>query len=138
MADLTLKNRDIWQALIQTDAEQPGALVRLAKLDVPIAVSNQIRKIIRKAKAELETIDESRKELVEKYAVKDADGKNVERTDGRGVSLTDEDAFVKEFNALLDEDVTLADVRKLTIAEFGTVRVSAEVLDMCDAFLIDS
>lgn len=133
MPDLTCKNIDLWNALVASEGQPP--LVKLASLDLPAKASYAIKKALRKATDEFKDLDAARTALVEKYAKKDADGKAVPTEDGRGVQLTDPEAFTRDFQELLAQDVTLQGVWTVTYVELGDAKVSARDLELLDAFV---
>ncbi len=138
MPNLTCTNRDLWDGLAQTDPSVPPPLVVLARFDVPIRVSNNLRKILRKAKEEVVTVEEGRNALIEKHAQRDDAGQIVTFDGGKQTALADPDGYLAELDALMALPVVLADVHPVTFADLGDVKISAEVLEKLSAFVVES
>lgn len=136
MSDLTITNADLWKALAAPQGVKP-ALIQLAALDLPIVVSNQLRKLKRKAVDAVQDVNESHAALTEKYVQRDEAGAKVPTPDGNGYLLADAEAYRAEYDALMAQPVTLADCRKITLKELDGAKLSADALDALEAFLED-
>jgi hypothetical protein len=137
MSDLVCTNLAIWNALAVTDPSAVPPLLVLSKLDLPISVSNNIRKTLRKAREEFATVAESRDAILQKYAKRDETGAFVTFDEGRQTALADPEAFLAELDVLMAIPVTLADVHPTTIAQLGDAKISAETLTLLEAFIVD-
>lgn len=138
MADLVLKNADLWNALVSGSPDVPAPLVRLSKAEMPAIAAYAITKALRKATEEYADLDKARIALVEKYSAKLEDGSPAPSPDGNGVILADPQGFHTDFAALLDQPVTLSGCRAVTVTELGGAVVSPEVLLALEAFVIDA
>jgi len=138
MSDLTVTNADLWSALVPVAPSTEGALLHLAALDLPGIASYAIKKLKRKAVEEYADLDAARLALVQKYAEKDAAGKAVPTEDGKGTVIADPAGFNADFQAILKQSVTLAGCRQIALSELGDVKISANVLDALDAFIVES
>lgn len=137
MADLTVTHRDIWHGLAQLDPAVTPPLALLRKADVPIRVSNNIRKLVRKAAEVFPDIAEQRDALIAKHAQRDEAGNPVLFDDGKQTALADADAYLKDLDELMALPVVLADVRPIFLSEIATVKLSADALDALGGFLVD-
>ena len=135
MSDLTLKNVDLWKALVSVDGN--GPLADLVALDTPLPASNLLRRSLRLAREHSKDMLEEHQKLVQEFSVKDDEGKQV--PDGKGgIKLTDEAAFVAKFNTLMDVPVTLPGAVAVKVSDLGTVKFSGAKLDLLiGSFLVD-
>lgn len=137
MADLTVTNRDIWNSLAELDPSATPPLIILRKADVPIRVSNNIRKMARKASEIWPDIAEHRLELIAKHAQRDADGNPVTYDDGRQTALVDADAYLKDLDELMALPVVLTDVRPIFLSEVAKVPLSADDIELLGGLFVD-
>lgn len=137
MSDLTVTNRDIWNNLAQVDPAVTLPLVVLKKADVPMRISNNIRKLIRKAGEAFPDVQEGRADLIAKHAQRDADGNPVLFDDGKQTALVDGDAYVKELDDLMALPVVLTDVRPIFLSEVAKVPLSADDIELLGGFFVD-
>lgn len=135
MADLTLKNLDLWKALIAVDGN--GPLADLVACDTPLPASNLLRRSLRLAREYSKDMLEEHQKLVQEFAVKDEEGKQV--PDGKnGIKLTDPEAFLARFNTLMEVPVTLPGAVTVKISDLGAIKFSGAKLDLLvGAFLVD-
>lgn len=137
MSDLTVTNRDIWNNLAQVDPAVTLPFVVLKKADVPMRISNNIRKIIRKAGEAFPDVAEQRNDLIAKHAQRDKEGNPVLSDDGKQTALVDGDAYLKELDELMSLPVVLTDVRPIFLSEVGKVPLSADAIELLGGFLVD-
>lgn len=138
MSDLTCTNADLWSAVVPVAPLTEAPILTLANLDLPGVASYAIKKLKRKIIEEHADLDAARMGLVQKYALKDEDGKPIPSEDGRGIQLADPIEFTVEFQSILQQSVTLAGCRPVALSELGEAKVSANVLDALNAFVIES
>lgn len=138
MPDLTVKASDIWTAVAGRTFSGTGPLVTLVdRAELPATAAYVLLKLRRKCVAELQDLDKAREAICKELAEKDEAGNPKTREDG-GYEIADLPAFGERFNALLQQDVTLTGVRKLTLHEFGSAKVTAGELEQLGPFLDDS
>lgn len=98
-----MKNRDI--------LESTESLSTLADAKMPGSAGFIVAYNLKQVQAHLETLDKARKEIIDRYTQKDAEGKPVPVTDAEGkvqegqVLITDRQAFTAELKDLLDLEV---------------------------------
>ena len=136
VADLNVTNADLWAALVAIPPSNEGALLHLAGLELPGIASYAIKKLKRKVVEEYADLDAARVALVEKYSQKGEDGKPILTEDGKGVVLLDAKGFNEDFAEILKQPVTISGCRAITITELGDAKISANVLDALDAFIV--
>lgn len=138
MSDLTVKAVDIWTAVGGRALNGTGPLQTLVdRAELPATAAYVLLKLRRKCVAELGDLDKAREAICKELAEKNADGSPKMRDGGQGYEITDMAAFQERFNALLQQDVVLTGVRKLTLHDFGTAKVTAAELDQLGPFLED-
>ncbi len=137
MSDLTVTNRDIWNGLAQVTPGVVPPLNILRKADVPIRVSNNIRKLVRKASEVWPDIAEQRSELIAKHAQRDADGNPILFDDGKQTALVDAGAYLKDLDELMDLPVVLTDVRPIFLSEVAKVPLSADDIELLGGLFVD-
>lgn len=135
MPDITLSNRDLLLAIGTNDA--PGGLLLISKRDLKnIKASYAITKVLRAVEGPLKDLDAMRAQLVEKHGEKNAEGKLVE-VEG-GYKLKDPVAFAKDWEALMDESVTLPGLRAVTIDELDGTGATPQELFAAGPFVVES
>ena len=104
-----------------------NAFQKVLKSELPLAAAYKVRKISKKLQEELDQFNTIKKELVEKYCAKDADGKPALQEDGGYKVEQDQiEALNKDLIDLLDADI---DFPELDVKELGTkLEVSAQDL----------
>jgi hypothetical protein len=120
MSEVVMTNADILIAL-RTFSGPAG------KKDVPNVKANYaLTKARRKLQEAAKDLDTTRVSLCEQHSAKNEDGsakrktvKNEQGADVEGYDITDEAAFAKDYNALLEVSVTLEGVRAVTTDELG-------------------
>ena len=137
MSDLTVTNRDIWNGLAMADAASTPPLARLRALDIPIRASNNIRKIVRKAGEVFPDIANHRTDLIAKHAQRDEAGNPVTFDEGKQTALVDPAAYLAKLDELMALPVVLSDVRPVFLSEIANAALSADVLELLNAFLVD-
>lgn len=88
--------------------ESIPALQEINNKEMPAKVAYQFARIIREVDKENQIFQEARRKLIDKYGVKDEDGKLVEDEKGN-ISIANDkiDEFNKEVNDLLEEKISL-------------------------------
>lgn len=137
MSDLTVTNRDVWNNLAHVDPEATLPLMVLRKADLPMRISNNIRKLVRKASEAFPDVSEGRNDLIAKHAQRDEEGNPVTFDEGRQTALVDSGAYLKELDDLMAIPVVLTDVRPIFLSEVGKVPLSADAIELLGAFLVD-
>lgn len=135
MSDLTIKNVDLWNALMPLARNGKAPLTILSEVDLPAKEAYAITKILRKASNEFKDLDAARAKLVAKYAEKDADNRPIETE--QGVQLKDAQAFHDEFWQLLQEPITLHGCWAIPVTSLGDAKIAPQVLNALDAFLTE-
>ncbi len=97
---------------IVTDANFLGALTQK---QLPIRVSYSIAKNVAKIESELKVYNNEREKLIDKYCVKDEEGKNI-IDENNQLKISDEhlDNWNKDINELLDIEVDI-DIHKFNV-----------------------
>lgn len=92
-----------------------NSLAVISKKQLPIKVSYAIAKNIKKIESELKVYNEERQKLIDKYCIKDDEGKNV-IDENNNLKIADEhlDAWNKEINELVDIEVDI-DIHKFNL-----------------------
>lgn len=137
MSDLTVTHRDVWNNLAQVDPEATLPLMVLRKADLPMRISNNIRKLVRKASEAFPDVSEGRNDLIAKHAQRDEEGKPVTFDEGRQTALVDAAAYLKELDDLMAIPVVLTDVRPIFLSEVGKVPLPADAIELLGGFLVD-
>lgn len=136
MADLTLTNAQLLTAL-GTHAD-PGGLMALSKRNITnIKASYAITKAILACEKPAEAIEKERVKLVERFAAKDADGQPVQ-LENNLVQIGDVDGFNAAFATLLNEEVTLHNVRAVTVDELDGSGATPRELLTAGPFVVES
>ena len=111
--------------------ESSNALKEITTFSLPIKTSFKIAKIVRQVQPTIDAYEEVLKNLQEKYAEKDEEGKpRVNDTDNPGIKqilLSDAEKFSKEYQELLDA-INEITIEKLTIEDFGEAEIKPNLL----------
>lgn len=134
---LTVKNFDLWNACFTDDQAVPCPLAQLVACDLPVRISNTLRRSLRLALAEFGDVMAEYRKIAEKYALRDTEGKMVRTEDGKLTKLSDVEAFQKEVNDLLALNVTLLGAQAVKLSELGDIKFSGKNLDLLNAFVVD-
>ena len=92
------------------------SLVKLIEKDMPIKQSYNLARFIKKANAELESFEETRVKLVNKYGEKDEAG-NV------AVSEVNQQQFLNELNELTEIEIEFEGFRPLKLADLRNITI---------------
>lgn len=111
--------------------ENAGFLSIIAKKQLPVKVSYAIAKNISKIEKELKIYEEERLKLLEKYAVKDEDGKVVIEKNKIKIDENKRDSWEKEINELLEIEVDI-NMHKFKLEYLDNLNMSAEELVLLD------
>ena len=77
------------------------SLTKILDKELPVKISFRLYKFLRDCSVEMETLEQSRKKLVEKYAKDKEEGKEIQVSDENKVK------FQEEFAILLSEEVKI-------------------------------
>jgi hypothetical protein len=97
------------------------SLPKLAEKELPVKISYRLMKLLKQCSLEMETLEEARVKLVEKYSEK------VEGEDQVKVSDENTEKFQKEFGDLLAEEVEV-DFDPIDISDLGDIPFSTNDL----------
>lgn len=111
--------------------EDAGFLSIIAKKQLPVKVSYAIAKNISKIEKELKIYEKERLKLLEKYAVKDKDGKVVIEKNKIKIDENKRDSWEKEINELLEIEVDI-NMHKFKLEYLDNLNMSAEELVLLD------
>lgn len=134
-AGLTVRNRDLWNALTGNDP----VLARAGNWPLPVKAAYAIMRVKQRGASIVLDIEALRVGMCLARAAKDEAGSPKVLEDGK-YDITPEDtaAINAEFNALLDEEVTLLGCRAVTLAELGDqVRLTAADLASLGPFVVE-
>jgi hypothetical protein len=134
---LTVRKRDIRTAFT---AEAPAApiILRTAQWPVPVRVAAALLRLKQRGAVLANEIESFRVGLCEARAAKDESGAPMQFDGAYHIAPDDVAAIQAEFNALLDEEVTLAGCRAVTLAELGdAVQVTPEDLERLGPFVVE-
>lgn len=92
-----------------------NSLVAISQKQLPVKVSYAIAKNIKKLENELKIYNEEREKLIDKYCIKDDEGKNV-IDENNNLKIANEhlEAWNKEINELMDIEVDI-DIHKFNL-----------------------
>ena len=92
-----------------------NSLAAISQKQLPVKVSYAIAKNIKKIESELKIYNEERQKLIDKYCIKDDEGKNV-IDENNNLKIADEhlEAWNKEINELMDIEVDI-DIHKFNL-----------------------
>ena len=92
-----------------------NSLAAISQKQLPIKVSYAIAKNIKKLESELKIYNKEREKLIDKYCIKDDEGKNV-IDENNNLKIADEhlEAWNKEINELMDIEVDI-DIHKFNL-----------------------
>lgn len=93
------------------------ALTKLADKELDLQSACTVAKNLKELSLAKEVIDKKRKELIDKYAEKNADGTPVQ--EGDGIKITDVPAFMQHMNELLasETEAQLSPISKSALSE---------------------
>lgn len=113
------------------------ALSELVAIELPASGSLLISRTAKKVQAEVDTANETRKKLVDKFTKKTEDGAAVRPVDKDGkpiedqVVITDPAAFSEELKSLFDTEIEL-DVSAIDVKNLGDAKVKPAILIALD------
>lgn len=136
-AGLTVRKRDIRNAFTVTPPAIP-VISRAAEWPVPVKTASALLRIRQRGAVLADEIEGFRVGLCVARAAKDETGAP-QMIDGRYVLTADDTVAIQaEFAALLDEEVTLAGCRAITLAELGDApRITAGDLELLGPFVVE-
>ena len=97
------------------------SLQKVTDKELPIKVSFRLYKFMKDCSAEMEILEKSRVQLVEKYAAPYEDGKE------KQVSDENKEEFQKEFGTLLNEEVEIG-FELISLEDLGDISISTNDL----------
>ncbi len=105
------------------------SLGKLLSQELPIKTAYKLLKFSKECSSELQTLEKARVKLVKQYAGEKEEGKEVQ------VSDKNKEIFSKEFNDLLQEEVSIKFKPQLYINDFGDIQISAADLISLDKLI---
>lgn len=112
------------------------ALGQLANLAMPITTALKVRRMARQMGPMLEDIEAERKRLLERYAVRDADGKPRFEDEAKSRYALKPEFYI-DWQALLDAD-SAAEIAPIMIAELGEITIQPAVLMGMGDLIVDA
>ena len=97
------------------------SLQKLVDKELPVKISFRLCRFLKSASVEMEALEKSRVQLVEKFAEPKEEGKEMK------VSDENRESFQKEFAALLSEEVEI-DFETFSIDDLGDISLSTNDL----------
>lgn len=136
-AGLTVRNRDCWMAHTSRDSSEP-VLVRAGKWPLPVKAAYALMRVRHRCASIVVDIEAMRVGLCLLRAAKDESGVPIVVDGKYDISPEDSAAVNAEFDALLNEEVTLLGCRAVTLAEMGdAVRLTADDLVLLGPFVVE-
>ena len=97
------------------------SLQKLVNKELPVKISFRLCRFLRESAVEMESLEKSRVQLVEKFAEPKEEGKEMK------VSDENREKFQQEFSNLLSEEVNI-DFEQISIEDLGDISLSANDL----------
>jgi hypothetical protein len=105
-------------------------LKEILNKELPVKPAYWLARIATKLEGELQTFEKARMGLINKHSKKDKDGNPAikKNKDGKPqFDITDVEAFEKEFNELLNQEIEL-DIKPIKFADLGEVSIKPLIL----------
>ena len=125
---LTIKTGDLEKILISIN--------KLMKKELPIQISFQLKKIYKQLENEIKIYEESKLDLLNKYADRDDYGNLKIENEYYVIKKENRDDFANEMNSLNNIDIEL-EFEPISIQYLSDVKLTAEDLIILEDFLVE-
>lgn len=132
---MQVTNGECWLAGIPQGPGEKAALAVLASLPMPPKTARAVQTLIRKVGEAVTDINAVRVKLAEQHAKRDADGAVMQQD--QGYVFDNLVAFLKDWNELLGESITLTGCAPLHDADLGTATLTAATLMQLGPFVVE-